>query len=538
VDITLNGKHLGILLMEEHFDDMLMKNNRCADSVIIKINDRILRYVEPGTGLTSEHINETYTRLPIEAFNDKVLNRNEDHLKYFKQAKNLLESFRRGKLLTHEVFDVNKLARCFAICDLMGNQESLAYSNMRFYYNPITSLLEPIIRDNNNILEATSIVGMGRKIRGVSSENEGVSDWNKDMWINTFFMDKVFYERYIQCLEEISDKTFLDWFFKATDPEFNDRISVIYKTFPQYRFKYKSVLYENQKRIKRNIDPIVGIQAYFKKYEEKEGRITLEVGNSCSMPIEIVDLSFNDRVLKKVDERFILQAKGALEFIDFKAVEFKVKNKFRWSDDIKWRLKLTFRVLGTTNTREVQVYQWSYLDENALDQDFIREESNYNEFKFVIADSKAKALSLKKGVWNITKDMIIPEGFALICGEGTRINLSHSAKIVSYSPIKFIGSQDNPIVITSEDSSGQGILVLNAERKSLLENVIFEQLTSPSKGKWGLKGSITFYQSPVEIVSCKFIGDKSISGLNLIRSEFEIGNSYFYNSYCNALTDP
>ena len=47
-------------------------------------------------------------------------------------AANRLERFRRGDLITSEVFDVGKMAKFHAIIDLVGGHHSLDWSDVKF----------------------------------------------------------------------------------------------------------------------------------------------------------------------------------------------------------------------------------------------------------------------------------------------------------------------------------------------------------------------------------------------------------------------
>jgi len=67
----------------------------------------------------------------------------------FEQAKNVLEAFRRQDLQTREAFDIDKLATYFALNTLFGSPHASDWTNIKFYFNPLTSKLEPIGFDSN-----------------------------------------------------------------------------------------------------------------------------------------------------------------------------------------------------------------------------------------------------------------------------------------------------------------------------------------------------------------------------------------------------
>ncbi len=538
VEVTLNGKYLGIYLLEEHFEKRLVEHNKYLDAPIIRIYDHLLWYnIDPNIGFNRAHLNEIYSSSPIDAFNTNTVNLNDRLLTNFNKAKNLLESFRRGKLATHQVFNIDKLAKLFAIIDLFGYRHSTAYSNIRFYYNPITSLLEPIGYDNTFISEANSIEGQSKKIENAYSKIPANDfDYTKHSnWHSTFFLDKDFFRAYIAMLEKISQKEFLDGFFEKTNQEYKKTLHILYKNFPGYSFdQQKSILYKNQEFINNILNPLQGLQAYLNHAENSV--LTLELGNIQLLPLEVLDVSFNDYSFPKLQKELILQSKTPFQPVDFHKVQFKLSEGLQWSNSILPDIRLNYRIYGTGTVKNIPVFQWSHLNHDFLSTDFIRENPNYKEFDFIYVDEHTKEIFFKRGDWNLNSNLIIPEGYTVISKDGTRLNLTNSAKILSYSPLVFIGTETNPIIIGSEDSTGQGIVVLNTKNKSSFKNVIFKQLSPPAQSGWELSGTVTFYESPVDFHSCRFVQNKSGDGLHIIRSECTISQSLFKKVPSNALS--
>jgi hypothetical protein len=535
----VNGRDHGVYLFEEAMNNMILVNNKYPPAPIVRLYDWLLHNsIDPSfTDFTPELLNEAYTQAPVDAFNRKEMIKNDTQLMYFNQAKNLLESFRRGKLLTHQVFNVEKLAKLFAIIDLFGYQHSTAYSNIRFYYNPFTSLLEPLGRDEKFIFDVTYLEGQSKKMKILpSGEPEYVDYTVHQRWYDTIFHDTVFFRHYIKALEEISDKNFLDKLFEKTDKEYKEKLHILYRSFPAYRFKGKAILYRNQEYIKKQLNPIEAIQPYYKSIDRNKNTVTLEIGNIHSLPVEILSLSYKDNIFPKERKEVILEPRSNVELIDFKWVEFKIPPAVALtSEDMKY-LKVAYRVYGASQVKEQPVYPWSYYDEDFVKTDIVRHKPNISEFDFLVVNQSAKTITLKKGQWNINRSMIIPAGYTIICGRGTQINLSHAAAILSYSPFEFIGTDEEPIVIRSKDSTGQGIVFLKTKKRSIFENVIFDNLNSPSQGRWQVSGSITFYESPFTLYHSRIIRDRSRAGLHSVRSEFTIDSSNFSQIVSDALT--
>lgn len=115
-----------------------------------------------------------------------------------------------------------------------------------------------------------------------------------------------------------------------------------------------------------------------------------------------------------------------------------------------------------------------------------------------------------------------------------QIDLKSGASFISYSPVNFRAADDAPIVFTSSDKTGHGVFVINAKSVSIFEGVQFLGLNSPIQNGWALTGAVTIYQSEVKFVRCLFKDNRSEDGLNIVRSQFEISDSYFDNTFSDA----
>lgn len=537
VNVTVNGKDLGIYNMEEHFDDMLLKNNNYIVAPIIRIYDHLLWYnVDPEVGFTQSHLNEQYTLSPIDAFNTGKINRDDELLMNFNQAKNLLESFRQGKLLTHQVFEIEKLAKLFALIDLFGFRHTTAYSNIRFYYNPIASRLEPIGYDNTFIFEATAIEGQNRRLGILPLDKPSYVSYDEyQIWYETFFSDIIFYKEYIKALEDISNKQFLDEFFSSIKEEEQDALNLLHKTFPGYRFKNKPILYKNQEYIRNLLNPKQGMYAYFNEYNSDQSTFILELGNIQSLPIEIITATSGEYEFESKVENIILQPKSPYKFVDYKKVEFILPEGLLWNRELKEKLKVKYRILGTNHEKDVTVFTWSSLDDGFLKNDFVRQKPNYYKFDFVNVDESNGIILIKQGDWNVNESIIIPKGFRVICEKATTLNLLNNAMILSYSPLEFIGGPNSPITIKSDDHTGQGIVVIDADKKSFFKSVVFENLNSPERSDWKLSSALTFYESPLAAYNCLIKDIKGRDAITAIRSEINIDRIDFLNIKGTAL---
>jgi hypothetical protein len=167
-------------------------------------------------------------------------------------------------------------------------------------------------------------------------------------------------------------------------------------------------------------------------------------------------------------------------------------------------------------------------------KDITRQKNNLTKYKFLDINEQEKKVSIRKGTWELSNNLTIPKGYRLVARPGTRINLRNSTTLLSYSPIDFIGTKEEPIVIQSLDNNGGSLVVINAESKSNLRNTIFKGLSTPESEGWKLSGAVTFYESDIQIESCQFIKNNSEDSLHVLRSNVWIYNTHFKDTYSDA----
>lgn len=524
VKVTLNGKNLGIYALEEHFEKRLIEYNKNREAPIIKFNEDTLWTDGFIRGDVNNITNlQKESSADIDAFGMNTIFNNPSLYKQFVTAKDLLESFRRGLLPAYEVFDIKKMAKYFAISEVMGGFHGPAHwTNLRFYYNPLTSLLEPIGFD----VDAGKELGMSWDglFMFATTNVPGTSPIK-------IFKDRIFFEEYIRELCKVSKKGYLDELFSNIDKDLNKNLNILYREFPYYIFS-KDILYQNQKVLRALLNPSKAIHAYFNR--ANKDYIELALGNIHSLPVEILGISHKDFFVA-LDKKVILYPRFPSELVNYQPVRFSLSENIIWSEQILAESKVKYRLLGTDTIKYASIFAYSYLSDNFVENDFMRRPSNVHEFEFLSVNETTKQIAIKPGRWNINKSLIISQGYTVICPEGVELNISNSATVLSFSPLEFVGSPERSIFIYSKDTDGYGLVVIGAGRKSVLKYVVFKNLSNPAQQNWELTGAITFYESPVDIEHCQFLNNNAEDSLNIIRSEFLISKTLFEESYSDAL---
>ncbi|WP_298893577.1 hypothetical protein [uncultured Psychroserpens sp.] len=158
------NKNVGIYALEETFDKRTIESNSGKESVILKFSEdnfwnEVGKSIEVGSSMGykwGDFMNYdlvSKTKYQILPFSEEKIVLDSTMFKYFRLSRKLLEDVYLNKRPIHEAFDVKKLAMQNAILNLFGAAHGTYIINLRFYYNPITSRLEPIAFDGNSGLK-------------------------------------------------------------------------------------------------------------------------------------------------------------------------------------------------------------------------------------------------------------------------------------------------------------------------------------------------------------------------------------------------
>ena len=163
-DSTFSNRDVGIYALEETFDKRTIESNSGKESVILKFSEdnfwnEVGKSIDVGAPLGykwGDFMNYgliTKTKYQILPFSEEKIVLDSTMFKYFQTGRTLLEDVYLKRKPIDASFDVKKLAMQNAILNLFGAVHGTYIINLRFYYNPITSRLEPIAFDGNSGLK-------------------------------------------------------------------------------------------------------------------------------------------------------------------------------------------------------------------------------------------------------------------------------------------------------------------------------------------------------------------------------------------------
>ncbi len=523
---TSNGKQiksLGVYAMEEFFSKQLIENNERRTGVLLKIDESLIwknRVSMSNVKGAGDYIFLAgivdYKDLAILPFGEKTIRKDSTLFSQFLKAKTLLEGYVTDSLPFSAVFDVPLMAKYNAVCNLMGAQHAMINHNLRFYYNPVTARLEPVGFDANGI--------------------------HKQVYSSYFDhtqKDLEYMSAYTEAMEFLMTD---DYFDKVLSwPKLDEKIQLMKNAFPEYKWEGEEMLRFNRQILKSTIDPVSSLTVFLDDYNDQN--LTLTVENYGTLPLAIEGLrDENNRTIGFTDDEIIVLKK------EQKSISFKLdknfhrlfvnkkkkKGGFSLLNDLK-KIKVSYRVIGNEKVKEQAILPWSIQNSNTVTSDPFRRSGNIEEFPYLEIDEQHKKIICKPGDWELSRTLIIPKGYTFQINAGSTINLTQPfAKIISFSPVRFIGTSDFPVRIFSKEKKGRGILVMNSQDTSILKYCEFDNLANPIDINWAVSGAVNFYNAPVDIAYTSFTNNRSEDALNIIKSNFVMNEVVFSNTQSDA----
>ncbi len=524
---TENGvferKSLGIYAIEESFEKQLFERQKRRAGLIVKLDESIfweerLEFIKAG--LNDSDLNFTqltgFKDFKIIPFSAKTVMRDPVLREQFAVARELLKSYMMGERKATEVFDVEKLVNFNTICNLLGTYHALVPHNWRLYYNPITSRLEPIGFDANGVEKAWKL---------------NVFEWAK----NDLDYLRIYNKKIQELIENEAYKTLSDY------PGLESQIALLQAEFKDFHWNEK-LLRHNYVIMKSAVLPQKSINVYLEKMEGDKAIFTIE--NFGVMPVELMDIRQQDsRVFGEPIDTEILMP-GEKKQVSYRLNQNfeklfvnkkKKKSGFVVYEDME-KVRLTWQVIGTTSVKKAEILPWREQD-TALKTSFFerRAPKEVPDFPFLEVDEERKIINFKSGLWEIRKTIKLPAGYTVQMNTGCHIELATAyGQIISYSPVKFIGTAEDPVTIVSDTGFGGGVFVMGSADTSIVRHCVFDNLGIPKQTGWALSGAVNFFENPVKISNCVFKNNRTEDGLNIINSWFEMDNVSFSNTQSDA----
>ncbi|MDC2995030.1 CotH kinase family protein [Prochlorococcus sp. AH-736-F09] len=515
VKVFVNGENWGIMDMQEHFGTALLEKNKLRDSLIFTFsNDKRFAYSRD----TEEQISYQNYWLNHPRLFLKLTGANYTDLDIFQKKQfDYIASTIREPDYQYKLFSQRHLKEASDLLNIWGDFHPIALNNIKFYLNPFTLKLEPLMSDQRTFKSNKN--GFRDGIREITGGFLNIKDYKNSG--NHKYKKAVINE-----LGKIESK------FKISE-----------KIFPQ--------------------NPPLNIEKARKNFTES-GIINTENDIYSYYPKYLDSIKCNGRKSYIPLNYPAIEAKyseNKIEIIPLLCGEFKITKAkicnfdFPLNTYIKPKNISIYRPkiikLNNTNSRRLSkkqlncskdtnflFYSFNGDSKNTLLKPITNKRSAFNPLfkstkpKFIKAIDEKKYI-IKGGVWDVKKPIFI-EGEIEI-KKGTVLRFSQNSYMIVKGNIKINGSDQQPVKLTSinKNSSWKGLYVFNEKKEkqfSHLKKLKVSNTESTKIGVLNLTGGITFYNTNILIDDLEIENSIAEDALNIVKGDVNIKNIYISKS--------
>lgn len=520
VKFSQNNQDPVLYAYEEHFNKQIAEYKNRREGVIVKFSEDYLwnlRLKNKDIHNKDIHQNVIHNAdiLPFRSgktFKDPKLTEQFEH------AQDLMDAYRNRTAPANEVFDMELMAKYYAVTDIMNANHSAIWHNLRFYYNPITRKLEPIGFDGYT--EDGHFRMYAKLFFGEFMSSPYEDEWSA--FYKYIFRDEEFIRYYAPAMLKYSSDEFINELLAENDNEiFNLETLIRRSTKPDYEFDANKIL-KRARLIRKNITPFDENSLKVFREKDSDGNFKTYASNYHSLPLEFIGGQKNKKWLPiNNNTSTLVRSNGRKAAPNFTQIEVSQSDKYAF-----FKLPETDQVFYST------IKDWKRPDQlkigNSQNADLT---IPLQEGAFSVMDS---VVTIHSGSHQLTQALIVPKGYAVILEEGANIDITKRAYMLIYGPLFAKGSVNHPVVITSSDQSAQGVTIIKAGKKSVLNYVSITDLNTLEQDEWQLTGAVTFYESDVEMTQVTISKNHCEDALNIIRSTFSIKELNINNTFADG----
>jgi hypothetical protein len=525
VELKVNGVSRGLYAYEEHFERQLATANSRQPGPILKYDEEGL-WEAQGMAIHQElpdfenHIH-AYKSADIQPFSKKSAMQDDELRKQVEIAQQLIHQYKTGQKTVWDLFDAQKVARYYAIIDLMNAQHAFIWHNQRWYYNPVLSRLEPIGFDG--FTEGGPLTWIDKPFIGYSRNVRYMAPGYRELMFERFFHDIKFLKLYVAALMKYSAQEYLESFLDEMESRLVHYEEVLQREWADYRFNRKAFL-NHARSIRLLLYPMKRSSVKAHVQGKTEEGVHYRVYNYHCLPV----------VLKGVGD---LETKMDAPFNEEKVLdaynnEFPAEYTDIYSED-KGKF-VFFEVPGIDSLFTAEIIPWEEPQGLTPEQSLFRDLKLATNSIYTV-DSSLKRVTFQTGKHQSGKDLLFPAGWQVWFEKGVELDLIQGAKFISKSQVLLFGREDAPIRIYSSDGSAGGFSILQAEGKSEFHYVAFDNLDALRYKGWNLSGAVTLYESECLFSHVRFVNSRAQDALSLVRCIFTFVDSYIGHAQGDGL---
>jgi hypothetical protein len=545
--VQINGNHLGVMAVEEHFSKELLEHNHRKEGVIVKFDEAPLweARANPNNAKSTDAIYNAFETAAIDSFRSSKVARSPYLSEQYAVAVGLLRAFADEEQTASEIFDVEKTGTFLAVIQAWRALHSAADHNMRFYLNPFTARLEPIGFDASldfpisEDLEFIPNIGLTKKLLAdpkiFAAFQAGLARIETDLRSQDL----------MQHLAKVQDDA-----VGILRSEFSLLQPIDLTTLIENIAAGRNMTYQRLQQADPSSFPNVDvspdnytslIKAYFIPAGHQGAR--LEVVNIVPERLELTEV----RWIRMSDDQ---SETATLVDLDYPvaiaptvigAVPTKSTIELPATQDgSSGYFEVVASVPGSTKTQTARSIRSYTAADARLAHQTATIAQQLEAHPFLELDRQTQIITIRPGDWRVAETLVVPQGYRLEITEGTVLRFAEEAALVAYGDVRLVGSPDNPIRLMADDeatptaATWPGVVVFQAPAPSRWSHVTVEQTRGVPWVGWTLTGGVTFYESDVSIDTSLFRDNRGEDALNIISSKFTLTDVDFQNTASDA----
>lgn len=537
VNVMLNGKLLGIYGIEENFTGELIESQGRRQGVIIRFDEDNLwdkwayfyangtKFIGNGWSYTTEKTADITSFQTSRIESDPVLSAEAA------TARSLLRSYESGELPASEVFDVRLMGRFFALSDLWAACHGTNWHNLRFYYNPITARLEPVVFDAIPFTEC---------------RQDATRNFIFDAGTSIFNDDKI-------------KRAYAEELYRMTRPGYIESLRDKYDSQVQDLTGSLSVEYDPnelginwQRLIERQgfldlwftpPNPVKGAYSVrgINPGEVEHATLNVELTNISPLPVDVIRFEVDGIPIQAsaLEPASLSSYKGGDNVPAYAMYFIPLIDARAWSDaDNLPELDAVVRLGGLAH--EIKVRLDGVMTPADISLGPIPESGSTEELlmvhPFLSASPNGDQLLISPGVWDVHGDLVIPENVKLQIAPGAILRFEPGAVLLARGAINMLGTANDPVLLTAQDaqSGWGGIIVLHAGQESLWKYARVELTHGIERQGWILTGGITYFASDIFLDHAIIGNNQTEDAINVVHGKFTFVNTEFENTFADA----
>ena len=512
MQFVLNRKMIGIYGYEQHFDNHFLRENKKLIGPIIRHNDD--GYWDNVLGKLQDF--EWAESSQLELFN-KENEGDQQFMKLYHYGHSQLNDYLDGRKKAEEVFDLDKMAKYYALMEIGHGLHAQLMTNIRFYVDPTSALLEPIGYDffgdhMPNVNEYWRPIGQWEN-------GENIIERSRDgyAYMRRLFGDLKFYEGYMKHLEKYSSGNYLDEKLSELDEQLKSRNDFI-NTDPEYAKYTYDLKHQFRKaeytRAKMYPMPNVSLKSY-----RSADKSEVFLQGFHYFPLKVIGYITN-RKTEYLKEPILINAYSP----DSPVVSHRLKTNSKPTTIVYQTLGLDsifYHEINSDIVPEIDI---------PTQKSFFVSISAHPDVKSTGASHIVTASRLV-----IDRPYIIDRYEDLAISKGTQVEFKKGGSLTVHGQILSLGTAGEPIMFTGNRSAGQGILISKSRKESRFSHCSFSGMGSYSAGTVKLSATVNVDEANVKFVNCLWNNNSAQTDLILSNSEYQLTNTIFQNNAGDAI---